>query len=75
MLPDSVTFAMGNSSKLRQCQAVNIPNDGLYEGEEEVTVILSSEDAIISNNISLTIVDSKDLQGIFKFNPIIINDL
>lgn len=66
MLPDSVTFAMGSRPGLRECCEANISNDGLYEGQEEVTVVLSSEDATISDNIVLTVIDSEDLQGITK---------
>ena len=64
MLPESVMFAEGRVSGHEECHEVNISNDGLYEGEENVTVVLSSEDATILSNLSLTIMDGNDLEGI-----------
>ena len=73
-----VTFAVGSGSNstivgsesnsttlgsVKQCIEGFVENDQQYEGVEEVVVELSTEDAILDNNPSLTIIDSEDAQG------------
>ena len=60
----NITFPSGTLSGTSDCFNISIVVDSILEGDETVTLELASDDAIIGSNISLTIQDDDDIQGI-----------
>lgn len=59
----NVTFEVGTNGEV-QCFNVSVIVDSILECYEVVTLEFSSEDGIISRNISLTVHDDADAEGI-----------
>ena len=60
-----VTFPNGTAPGSRSCFNASIEVDDTIEGEDVVTLVVSSTDATVSENISLTIQDAEDIQGMY----------
>lgn len=58
-----VTFNVGSGGEL-QCVNITLLDDSLLEGIDSVTFEFSSDDAVISRNISLLVQDGADAEGI-----------
>ena len=61
---DNITFPNGTESGSVDCFNVSIVRDGTLEGNEVVSLELSSDDAVVDGNISITISDVEDIEGI-----------
>ena len=61
---DTVTFVTGSMDEAEQCFQVEIVDDNILEGPEEVVLSISSADVALPNStITLSIAD-KDMEGI-----------
>ena len=61
-----VTFPNGTAPGTCACFNASIEVDNTIEGEDVVTLVVSSTDAIVIENISLTIQDAEDIQGMYS---------
>ena len=62
---DTITFPNGMEPGSVDCFNVSIVKDGTLEGDEVVSLELSSDDAVVDGNISITISDVEDIEGIY----------
>ena len=60
---DTITFPNGTEPGSVDCFNVSIVKDGILEGDEVVSLELSSDDAVVDGNISITISDVEDIEG------------
>ena len=61
---DNITFPNGTEPGSVDCFNVLIVKDDTLEGDEVVSLELSSDDAVVYGNISITISDVEDIEGI-----------
>lgn len=61
----NITFEAGTMGD-EKCFNISLIEDGILECYEVVTLEFSSEDGILCRNISLTVHDDGDVQGILK---------
>lgn len=61
---DNIIFPNGTEPGSTDCFNVSIVVDSILEGDEVVTLGLSSDDAMVDRNISITITDAiEDIEG------------